>query len=327
MPNREMVESAAVGSFVVPVYKPRGITSTHVVRALKRAGGFARIGHGGTLDPLAEGVLPILVGPATRMTEHLHAGSKTYLAAVLFGATSATCDLGGEIVDSGSSIPAPWRVRDALRLFRGPIIQTPPRYSAVRVGGRRAYSRARAGENVDVPARSVTIHRLRAIEFAYWNSREMASTGRLAGLGGRGRLVAALEVVCGTGTYIRALARDLGRSVGSGAVLVGLLRSRVGPFAAASAVPLAQAESLARAGQRADIGHSPDEVALHIPALLLGADSARGFVHGAFAPVAETAGPRRVYAADGRFLGIGEVEADNLLRPRRVLAPAAEIGQ
>ena len=315
-----------MGGFAVPVYKPRGITSTHVVRSLKRAGGFARIGHGGTLDPLAEGVLPILVGPATRMTEHLHGGSKTYLAAVLFGATSTTCDLGGEITDAGSSIPGPWRVRDALRLFRGPITQTPPRYSAVRVAGRRAYRRARAGETVEVPARSVIIHRLRAIEFAYWNSRDLASTGRLAGLGG-GRLVAALEVVCGTGTYIRALARDLGRSVGSGALLAGLLRSRVGPFDARSAIPLAQAESLARAGRLAEAGHSPDEVALHIPSVLLGADLARGFVHGAFAPVGVEAGPCRVYATDGRFLGLGEVEADNFLRPRRVLATAADVGQ
>lgn len=327
IPILETIESAAMGGFAVSVYKPRGITSTHVVRILKRAGGFVRIGHGGTLDPLAEGVLPILIGPATRMTEHLHAGSKTYLAAVLFGATSTTCDLGGEISDSGTSIPSPWRVRDALRRFRGPITQTPPRYSAVRVGGKRAYSRARAGENVEVPARSVTIHRIRAIEFAYWNSRDLASTGRLEGLGGGGRLVAALEIVCGTGTYIRALARDLGRAVGSGALLAGLLRSRVGPFAASSAIPLAQAESLARAGQLAEVGHSPDEVALHIPPVLLGADLARGFVHGAFAPVAEKIGPCRVYAADGRFLGLGEVEADSVLRPRRVLAAAADAGQ
>ena len=320
---RETLESAAMDGFAVPVYKPRGITSTQVVRILKRAGGFARIGHGGTLDPLAEGVLPVLVGPATRMTEHLHEWSKTYLAVVLFGATSTTCDLGGEISDSGPTAPAPWRVREALQRFRGPITQTPPRYSAVRVSGRRAYDRARAGETVQVPARSVVVHSLRAIEFAYWNSRELASTGRLEGLSGGGRLVAALEVVCGTGTYIRALARDLGRSVGGGALLAGLLRSRVGPFAAGSAVPLAQAESLARAGRLVEVGHAPDEVARHIPALLLGGELARGFVNGAFAAVEEAAGPCRVYAPDGRFLGLGEVQADRVLRPRRVLAAVA----
>ncbi len=313
-----------MGGFAVSVYKPRGMTSTQVVRSLKRAGGFARIGHGGTLDPLAEGVLPILVGPATRMTEHLHAGSKTYLAAVLFGATSTTCDLGGEISDSDSAVPAPWRVRDALQQFRGTITQTPPRYSAVRIDGRRAYDRARAGEPVEVPARSVVIHRIRAIEFAYWNSRELASTGRLGGLCGAGRLVAALEVVCGTGTYIRSLARDLGRLVGGGALLAGLLRSRVGPFAADSAVPLAQAEALARTGKLSEVGHSPDEVARHIPAVLLGRGLAQGFVHGAFAQVDGAAGPCRVYALDGRFLGLGEVDADNVLHPRRVLAAIAD---
>ena len=316
-----------MGGFTVPVYKPRGITSTQVVCILKRAGGFARIGHGGTLDPLAEGVLPIFVGPATRMTEYLHAGPKTYLAAVLFGATSTTCDLGGEILDSGPIAPAPWRVREALRQFRGPITQTPPSYSAVRIGGRRAYSRARAGEAVEVPARSVVVHSLRAIEFDYWSSRDLALTGRLEGLRGAGRMVAALEVVCGTGTYIRALARDLGSAVGSGALLAGLLRSRVGPFGAGSAVPLAQAESLARAGQLAEVAHPPDEAARHIPAVLLGADRATGFVHGAFAPVNASAGPCRVYALDGRFLGLGEVGADGVLRPRRVLAAAAGGGQ
>lgn len=316
-----------MGGFVVPVYKPRGITSTQVVRVLKRAGKFARIGHGGTLDPLAEGVLPIFVGPATRMTDHLHEGSKTYLAAVLFGATSTTCDLGGEILDAGPISPAPWRVRDALPRFRGQITQTPPRHSAVHVGGRRAYSRARAGESVEVPARSVVIHRIRAIEFAYWNRRDLASTGRLAGLCGAGRLVAALEVVCGTGTYIRALARDLGRSVGTGALLAGLLRSRVGPFAAEAALPLAQAESLAREGRLSEVGHASDEVAPHIPPVLLGADLARGFVHGAFAPVVQEEGPCRVYGSDGRFLGLGEVAADGVLRPRRVLAAAADGGR
>jgi tRNA pseudouridine55 synthase len=316
-----------MGGFIVPVYKPRGITSTHVVRLLKRAGGFDRIGHGGTLDPLAEGVLPILVGPATRMTEHLHAGTKTYIAAVLFGATSTTCDLGGEVLDSGRNIPAPWRVRDALQRFRGQITQIPPRYSAVRVDGRRAYSRARAGESVQVPARSVVIHRMRAIEFAFWNSRDLASTGRLGSLGGAGRLVAALEVVCGSGTYIRSLARDLGRAVGSGALLAGLLRSRVGPFAAAAAVPLAQAESLARAGRLAEVGHAPDKVAGHIPALLLGNDLARGFAHGAFARVDAKVGPCRVYATDGRFLGLGEMMEDRILRPRRVLTAAPVGGQ
>ena len=234
-----------MAGFTVPVYKPRGITSTQVVRRLKRAGGFKRIGHGGTLDPLAEGVLPILVGTATRMTEHLHAGSKTYLAAVLFGVESTTGDLGGELIDRGPAAPSP-RIRKALRQFRGPILQTPPRYSAIRVGGRRAYQRARAGEAVELAEREVVIHRLRAVEFAFWSTGELESTGRLGGLRGPGRLVVALEVVCGTGTYVRALARDLGRAVGGGALLAGLLRSRVGPFGADSAIPLTQAESLAR---------------------------------------------------------------------------------
>ena len=316
-----------MAGFAVPVYKPRGVTSTQVVRALKRAGGFARIGHGGTLDPLAEGVLPILVGPATRMTEHLHAWSKTYLAAVLFGATSSTGDLGGEVSDAGPLVPAPWRVRAALPGFLGQISQVPPSYSAVRVKGRRAYQRARAGETVELPERSVMIHRLRAVEFAYWNSEDLASTGRLGGLHGPGCLVAALEIECGTGTYIRALARDLGREAGSGALLAGLLRTRVGPFEAAAAFPLAQAESLARAGTLPAAGYAPDELARRVPGVLLGADSARGFTNGAIAPHAGTPGPCRVYSPDGRFLGLGRVDGDQVLHPKRVLASAAADGR
>lgn len=316
-----------MAGFTVPVYKPRGITSTQVVRRLKRAGGFRRIGHGGTLDPLAEGVLPVLVGAATRMTEQLHAGSKTYLAAVLFGVESTTGDLGGEIIDRGPAAPSPRRIRNALRQFRGPILQTPPRYSAIRVGGRRAYERARAGEAVQLAGRKVVIHRLRAVEFAFWSTGELESTGRLGGLRGPGRLVVALEVVCGTGTYVRALARDLGRAVGGGALLAGLLRSRVGPFGADSAIPLTQAESLARAGRLAGAGYAPDEVARHLPATLLGRDAARGFLHGAFAAAAEEEGPRRVYCLEGRFLGLGEVTGERLLRPRRVLAGIGANGQ
>ncbi len=309
-----------MAGFIVPVYKPRGITSAQVVRVLKRAGRYARIGHGGTLDPLAEGVLPILVGPAARLTEHLHAGSKTYLAAVLFGATSSTCDLGGEVTDSSPLTPAPWQVRAALGKFRGSISQVPPQYSAVRVGGRRAYERARAGESVEIPAREVMIHRLDAREFDYWRTRDLESTGRFDRFRGMGRLVAALEIECGSGTYIRALARDLGQTLGCGALLAGLLRTRVGPFSAAESLPLKQAVSLAREGALERIGHAPDAVAGSVPPMLLGAAAARRFLHGATTRFDDPPGPRRVYAVDGRFLGMGTLDPERLLRPGKVLA-------
>ena len=313
-------ESADPSGFVVPVYKPRGITSTQVVRSLKRAGRFRRIGHGGTLDPLAEGVLPIFVGPAARLTEFLHAQSKAYLAVVLFGAVSSTCDLGGRVTDSSPRPPAPWQIRAALDSFRGPISQVPPRYSAVRIGGRRAYSRARAGEAVKIPAREVVIHRLDAREFDYWGTSELEATGRFGRLGGHGRLVAALDIECGSGTYVRALARDLGQALGCGALLAGLLRTRVGPFAAADALSLPQAESLARAGVLPQAGHSPDRAAGSVAPLLLGSERARRFLHGAVTALDLDPGPRRIYAPDGRFLGMGEVDGDRRLRPLRVLA-------
>lgn len=164
-------------------------------------------GHGGTLDPLATGLLPVLVGTATKFVERLHSAPKVYGARVRFGNETTTDDRQGETTHRASP-PDMSDVRDALAAFRGVIQQRPPAYAAVKVDGRRAYARARAGETFELAAREVQVLRL---EMAGWSVNECD-----------------LLVVCSSGTYVRALARDLGRSVGSAAHLAALRRLAVG---------------------------------------------------------------------------------------------------
>ena len=194
---------------VLPIDKPLGWTSFDVVAVARRSLGATRVGHGGTLDPLATGVLPLLVGSATKFANRLHTASKVYAALVTFGNETTTDDREGSPT-RGADPPALSRdeLDTALVPFRGPISQVPPDFAAVKVAGRRAYSRARGGETLDLVARTVTVERL---AIASWEQP-----------------VLRLLVVCSTGTYIRSLARDIGRAVGSAAHLGGLRRLAVG---------------------------------------------------------------------------------------------------
>ena len=308
---------------VVPIYKARGMGSTSVVAQLKRAGKFPKIGHGGTLDPLAEGVLPILIGPAARLTDQLHELTKSYLAAVLFGVATTTEDLAGEVISSSPQTPAPYQVRNALNQFGGTIQQIPSAYSAIHVNGRRAHQLARAGQAVQIPPRTVKIFAIGAREFAVWSNAQLAACGLGGLIGSRsGRLLALIEVECSKGTYIRALARDLGQVVGTGAVLVGLLRTRVGPLAASDCLSLAQAKILAAQGALHDAGFAADRLLGDVAPLILPAQSAYRFSNGVRFTVDHAPGRVRVYSDDGQFLGLGQIGEDRRLRPWRVLAAA-----
>ena len=188
--------------------KPAGLTSHSCVSRVRRAYGLKRVGHGGTLDPAVTGVLPIALGPATRLLPYL-SGAKAYRGVVQLGVTTSSDDLDGEVLQR---IPLPADLQaDALEAvlgaFRGPIQQVPPQVSAVHVDGVRAYQRARRGEAMDLAARPVTIHQLTLLGF------DIA----------RGQLE--LEVHCSAGTYIRALARDLGAALGTGGALASLRRT------------------------------------------------------------------------------------------------------
>jgi tRNA pseudouridine55 synthase len=202
---------------VLPVDKPLRWTSFDVVAVARRALGAKRVGHGGTLDPLATGVLPLLVGTATKFADRLHTASKVYAALVTFGTETTTDDREGAITREAPVPALSVEALDAaLAPFRGELAQVPPSFAAVKVDGRRAYSRARAGETVELSARAVTVERL---DIASWD-------------GSRLRLV----VVCSTGTYIRSLARDIGRATGSAAHLGGLRRLAVGALTVDDAV-------------------------------------------------------------------------------------------
>ena len=192
--------------------------------------GVRRVGHGGTLDPLATGLLVLLVGETTRETERLHTAPKVYDARVRFGSETATDDREGQATRTAAPPQDARAVEAALAAFRGAIQQVPPAYAAVKVGGRTAYSRARRGETVDLAAREVQVHRL---EMTTWDPPD-----------------ARLLIVCGSGTYVRSIARDLGRALGSAAHLAALRRLAIGALDVADAIGI---EALRATGREAAV--------------------------------------------------------------------------
>ncbi|MBL8147074.1 MAG: tRNA pseudouridine(55) synthase TruB [Anaerolineae bacterium] len=200
-------------SGVLNVDKPLGMTSHDVVARVRRTLGIKRVGHAGTLDPLATGVLLVCVGTATRFSEFLMASSKTYVADVILGRETTTDDAEGEITVEASASHLDFAsISAALPAFSGDILQVPPAYSAIKQGGRKLYEMARKGQAVAAAPRRVRIDAIRLLD---WTPP-----------------IARLEVVCGPGTYIRSLARDLGRALGPGGSLAALRRTASGGFRA-----------------------------------------------------------------------------------------------
>lgn len=202
---------------IVNLDKPREMTSRTAVDRVKRLVRPAKVGHAGTLDPLAGGVLLVPLGPATRLVDYLHRFPKTYVAGFRLGCSSPTEDTEGEITElAAAPRPTPEQLAAACRQLTGTIAQRPSAFSAVRVAGRRAYRLARAGREFELAPRRVTIHGLEIREYDY------------------PRLV--LEATVSTGTYVRALGRDLAESLGTSAVMTDLLRTSIGPFRLETAV-------------------------------------------------------------------------------------------
>ena len=196
-----------------------GMTSTHAVAAVKRALNAKKAGHAGTLDPLASGILPIALGEATKTVPYVMDGRKAYVFTVAWGAETNTDDAEGEVVASSEIVPTREAIEALLPRFTGAIEQTPPRFSAIKIGGERAYDLAREGETVELKARPVEVHRLAVV--SHEGTRSV------------------LEAECGKGTYVRSLARDLGRALGCLGHVAALRRTRVGPFTEAEAVTVA----------------------------------------------------------------------------------------
>ena len=208
---------------ILVVAKPPGPTSHDIVALIRRLAATKRVGHGGTLDPFAAGVLPVFLGHATRVVEYHLGDRKAYRATVCFGASSTTDDLEGELTPSDGPPPTHEALEAALPTMTGTISQRPPAYSAIKVGGRRAYAMARAGETVTLASREVTIH---ALDLVSWDDSDPA------------RPVAVLDIACSAGTYVRAIARDLGERLGSAAYLGSLTRTASGGFTLDDALPL-----------------------------------------------------------------------------------------
>ena len=200
---------------VLVVAKPSGPTSHDVVGLVRRLSSTRRVGHGGTLDPFAAGVLPVFLGRATRLVEYHLSGTKRYRATICFGESSTTDDIDGQRTTIDGPALTRDRVEDGMAAFRGPVRQVPPDFSAVQVEGRRAYQMARAGKPVELAPRDVVIHELTMVE---WDAADPA------------RPIAVVDVECSAGTYIRALARDLGAQLGTGAYLGALVRTASGGF-------------------------------------------------------------------------------------------------
>jgi tRNA pseudouridine55 synthase len=208
---------------ILVVDKPVGPTSHDVVALVRRLAGTRRIGHGGTLDPFASGVLPLYLGLGTRVVEFHLGARKAYRATVCFGASSTTDDLEGELTPSSPPAPARAAVEAALAGFLGTHLQLPPAFSARKVGGRRGYALARAGHAPELPPREATFH---ALALESWDETDPD------------RPLAVIDVACSAGTYVRALARDLGAAVGSAAYLGALRRTAAGPFTLHDAISL-----------------------------------------------------------------------------------------
>lgn len=284
-------------SGVLPVDKPEGPTSHDIVGMARRALGTRRIGHTGTLDPFASGLLLLCVGPATRIAEYLTQLPKVYRATARLGIETDTDDLTGETVRTNDA----WhelseaRVRDALLGQQGRIRQVPPAYSAKKIEGRRAYERARSGEELELEPVEVVIHRIEILEVSLPE--------------------VSFEVECSAGTYIRSIARDLGAELGVGGHLSRLRRTRIGAHDVADAVPAAELGDADRVMQS---WLTPLAALSHLPRVEVGEAEAKLIETGRAVATSTPTRPGPVAVSHGdMLLAIGEVE-DERVQPRKV---------
>ena len=287
--------------------KPQGLTSTDAVNRVKRLYQAQKAGHAGTLDPLATGILPIAFGEATKTVPYVVDGEKSYRFSVTWGAETDTDDVDGKVTKTADARPERAAIEAILADFTGDIQQTPPQYSAIKVDGERAYDLAREGQVFELAARTVTVHELRLTEHAPDST------------------VSTLECDCGKGTYVRSIARDMGRRLGCLGHVTVLRRTRVGPFTESAAISLDKLIEIANSAAGRDglmVSLRPVETALDdIPALsVTPADAARLnrgqpiLIRGAGAPI--LTGP--AYAlCKGSLVAIGEIQQGEL-HPLRV---------
>jgi tRNA pseudouridine55 synthase len=262
--------------------KPVGLGSTTAVSAVKRILREAgepktKVGHGGTLDPLASGVLPVALGEATKLCGRMLDATKTYDFTIRFGEETDTLDLEGEVIAASDARPTLEQIEAALPRFTGEIEQVPPAYSALKSGGKAAYTRARAGEEVKMAPRKITIHSL-----SIRHPRECGDPAEETKLGSRfrGNGEVTLSATVSKGTYIRSLARDIARALGTVGHVSYLRRTRAGPFAEESAISLDFLEEAAKARRLTETVLPLTAALDDIPALPVTPDQARLLRHG-----------------------------------------------
>lgn len=228
------------------VLKPPGMSSAHVVGAVRRLLGGAKIGHAGTLDPEAAGVLPLMVGKAARLFDYMQDKEKAYVTEVAFGTATDTQDAQGVVIARGDHFPDEEAIRAAIPHFTGVIMQTPPMYSALKQDGKRLYELARDGKQADIPAREVTVH-------------ELVFRGMTDNHG------ALLSVRCSKGFYVRTLCQDLGERLGCPSHMRFLLRTQSGPFTLGNAHTLEELKTAADNGCLQDMLLAPEKALGHLP--------------------------------------------------------------
>ena len=274
---------------ILVIDKSAGWTSQDVAAKLRGVFHERRVGHGGTLDPMATGVLPVFIGRATRAAEFLESAEKEYVARLRLGVVTDTQDTSGTVLETNSACVTRAQLEAALRQFLGPIEQIPPMYSAIKINGQKLYELARRGQEVARRPRSITIHALELLEGegADWTVR----------------------VRCSKGTYVRTLCHDLGRALGCGGCMSSLRRTRAGSFTLAQAVTMQQVLDFAAGQDPQQLLMPVDAVFAAHPPLIVTLGQAAKLKNGAqvkdwqFQP-----GTYRVYAEDGEFLLLGRVE-------------------
>jgi tRNA pseudouridine55 synthase len=287
---------------LVIVDKAPGWTSHDVVGRMRRLAGTRKVGHAGTLDPMATGVLVLGVNRATRLLAHLVLADKEYTATIRLGQATVTDDAEGDIVSSASAAHLSERdVRDAMTAFVGDIAQVPSSVSAIKVAGRRSYERVRSGDAVELAARPVTVTRFDALDLR--RADDLLDVN--------------VAVSCSSGTYVRALARDLGAALGVGGHLTALRRTRVGPFT------LAQARTLDDLATLADPVSLPllDAVRASMPVRTVDEDEARTLSYGRALGARGEAGVHAAVTADGTVVALLR-EQEDAARPVLVFTPA-----
>lgn len=287
-------------SGILPVDKPVGWTSHDVVARIRRLAGQKQVGHAGTLDPLATGVLLVVMGDATRLSSYLMESDKIYCAEVVLGVRTATDDAEAPMLEQRDASKLDRQhLEDAVSAFTGELDQVPPAYAAVRHGGEKLYALARKGVTVQPAPRRVVVH---SIDLISWQVPRLR-----------------LRICCGSGTYIRSLARDIGVTLGVGGYLHALRRTGSGSFSAAECVTMA---SLSQEESLAPFVQPSDRAVLHLPAIVLSWDQVVGVRMGRPATLgAYAVGTVRLYGPNGAFVGLGVADGERV-KPFKVFVKA-----